>query len=125
MSQTAKRRAKSKNFISLFANSFWSLHLKEQRSVSENQFSTALRKEVEATVAPRAARATAVAKTTPVTVKPGRLGKRNLTGYFPPAVVKQFKQIALDRDTTVQNLLGEALDDIFAKYRMPQIARKK
>jgi len=25
----------------------------------------------------------------------------------------------------VQNLLGEALDEIFAKYRMPQIGQKR
>jgi hypothetical protein len=93
--------------------------------VSENQFSAALRKEAEAPVAPQRIRRTAAVKATPAPVKPGRVGKRNLTGYFPPAVVKQFKQLALDRDTTVQNLLGEALDEIFAKYRMPQIAQKR
>lgn len=93
--------------------------------MSENQFSAALRKEAEAPVAPRRIRRAVAAKAPAAPVKPGRVGKRNLTGYFPPEVVKQVKQLALNRDTTVQNLLGEALDEIFAKYRMPQIAQKR
>jgi hypothetical protein len=93
--------------------------------VSENQFSAALRKEAAAPVTPRPIKTPAAARAARAPVKPGRVGKRNLTGYFPPEVVKQFKQLALDRDTTVQNLLGEALDEIFAKYRMPQIGQKR
>ena len=47
---------------------------------------------------------------------PSRQGKKALTGHFDPAVSRQLKQIALDNDTTVQALLGEALNDLFLKY---------
>lgn len=51
-----------------------------------------------------------------------RLGKKVIAGHFDPAVSKQLKQIALDQDTTVQNLLAEALNDLFEKYTKRQIA---
>ncbi len=35
---------------------------------------------------------------------PSRQGKKAITGHFDPAVSRQLKQIALDRDTTVQAL---------------------
>ncbi len=47
---------------------------------------------------------------------PSRQGKKAITGHFDPAVSRQLKQIALDNDTTVQALLGEALNDLFLKY---------
>ena len=53
---------------------------------------------------------------------PSRKGKKAVTGFFDPAVSKQLKQIALDRDTTVQALLGEALNDLFQKYDKSPIA---
>lgn len=53
---------------------------------------------------------------------PSRAGKKALIGYFEPGVSKQLKQIGLDRDTTVQDLLGEALNDLFQKYKKPTIA---
>jgi hypothetical protein len=55
--------------------------------------------------------------------RPGRVGKVNLTGYFDPRVKRQLRQIALDEDTTIQELLAEALDDLFAKRGKPEIAR--
>ncbi len=66
---------------------------------------------------------------TPATVKPattkpspGRLGKRVIAGHFDPAVSKQLKRLALDRDSTVQELLGEAINDLFRKHGQPPIA---
>jgi len=53
---------------------------------------------------------------------PSRLGKKALIGYFDPGVSKQLKQIALDRDRTVQDLLTEALNDFFQKLKKPTIA---
>lgn len=47
---------------------------------------------------------------------PSRQGKKAITGYFDPAVSRQLKQLALDRNTTVQALLSEALNDLFTKY---------
>ena len=33
---------------------------------------------------------------------PSRQGKKAITGYFDPAVSRQLRQLALDKDTTVQ-----------------------
>jgi len=54
--------------------------------------------------------------------QPGRAGKKPLIGYFSPECMKQFKQITLDRDTTQQDLLAEALNDLFQKYNKPTLA---
>lgn len=39
-----------------------------------------------------------------------RIGKRALAGYFTPELVKAVNIEATQRDTTVQAILGEALD---------------
>ena len=36
-------------------------------------------------------------------------GSKHIGGYFHPGVARKLKQIALDEDTTVQALVGEAL----------------
>lgn len=54
--------------------------------------------------------------------RPGREGKSNVTGYFPPEVKKQLRLLAAEHDTTIQNLLAEALNDLFAKNGKPEIA---
>lgn len=54
--------------------------------------------------------------------RPSREGKSNVTGYFHPAVKKQLRILAADRDTTIQDLLSEALNDLFAKHGKPEIA---
>jgi hypothetical protein len=54
--------------------------------------------------------------------RPGRVGKSNVMGYFPPAVKNQLRILAADRDTTIQDLLAEALNDLFAKRGKPEIA---
>ena len=53
---------------------------------------------------------------------PSRIGKKALIGYFDPGVSKQLKQIGLDGDRTVQDLLTEALNDFFQKHKRPTIA---
>jgi hypothetical protein len=54
--------------------------------------------------------------------RPGRDGKSNVTGYFPPEVKKQLRILAAERSTTIQELLAEALNDLFAKHGKPEIA---
>jgi hypothetical protein len=54
--------------------------------------------------------------------RPGRAGKTNVTGYFPGEVKKQLRILAAERDTTIQDLMAEALNDLFAKYGKPEIA---
>lgn len=57
-----------------------------------------------------------------LTFGPAEEGKRNVTGYFHPAVKKQLHILAADGDTTIQDLLAEALNDPFAKHGKPEIA---
>lgn len=52
----------------------------------------------------------------------GRPNKTNVTGYFSQGVKRQLRQLALDEDTTIQLLLTEALNDLFAKRGLPEIA---
>ena len=53
---------------------------------------------------------------------PSRIGKKALIGYFDPSVSKQLKRLALDLDSTSQDLLREALNDFFQKHKKPTIA---
>lgn len=43
----------------------------------------------------------------------GRGGLKHVGGYFPPAVSKRLRQMAFDEDSTVQDLLAEALELLF------------
>lgn len=53
---------------------------------------------------------------------PSRLGKKTVAGHFDPAVSRQLRAIALEHDSTVQELLSEALNGLFEKYGKPPIA---
>ena len=53
---------------------------------------------------------------------PGRAGKVSIAGFFEPAVRKQLRQLALDTGSTNQDLVAEALNDLFAKHGLPEIA---
>jgi hypothetical protein len=53
-----------------------------------------------------------------------RIGRVNVTGYFDPSVKASFRLIqAQHPDRSLQDLLAEALDDLFAKYNVPQAAK--
>jgi hypothetical protein len=54
--------------------------------------------------------------------RPGRAHKSNVTGYFPPEVKKQLRLLAAERDTTIQRLLAEALNGLFAANGKPELA---
>jgi hypothetical protein len=55
--------------------------------------------------------------------KSHRVGRVNVTGYFDPAVKQSLRLIqAKHPDRTVQDLLAEALNDLFSKYNVPQTA---
>lgn len=58
----------------------------------------------------------------PRAAQPGRTGKVSVTGHFAPEVRRQLKRLAAETDTTVQALLGEALNDLFAKHGLAEIA---
>ena len=55
--------------------------------------------------------------------RPSRKGVKHVGGYFGPEVSKQLRQIALDEDSSVQALLGEAIDMLFHSRQKPTIAK--
>lgn len=81
---------------------------------------------MQAANAPQPAAAEIVQLTTSAVARypvcPSRVGKRQVSGYFTPDVVKQMHLLSLERDTTVQALLEEALNDLFRKYAKSAIA---
>jgi hypothetical protein len=46
-----------------------------------------------------------------------REGKKIIAGHFPRSIWVEFRRLALDKDKTAQELLEEALADLFAKYK--------
>jgi hypothetical protein len=58
----------------------------------------------------------------PAAVPPSRVGKKPVTAFFDPEVSRQIKKLGLDQDKTMQDLLQEALNDLFRKYDLPPIA---
>jgi hypothetical protein len=51
-----------------------------------------------------------------------RVGKVNVTGYFPPEVKASLRLVQARRGGTIQGILAEALNDLFAKYGVPETA---
>jgi len=49
-------------------------------------------------------------------------GTKQIAGHFPAEVAWQLRELAVERRTTVQALLGEALNDLFQKHGKPEIA---
>lgn len=66
---------------------------------------------------------TTAATVTPIGARtPSRIGKKTVAAHFDPAVSKQLKQIGLEHDRSTQDLLREAINDLFAKYGKSSIA---
>jgi hypothetical protein len=58
------------------------------------------------------------------TARADRAGRVNVTGYFDPAVRSSIRMIqAQHPELSLQDILAEALDDVFSKYGVPQSAR--
>jgi hypothetical protein len=54
---------------------------------------------------------------------PNRVGRVNVAWYFDPAVKQSLPLIQAKHPCrTVQDLLAEALNDLFSKYNVPQTA---
>ena len=87
-----------------------------------NKFAEALRKTDKSTPT-ESFRAEAVTTESPH-ARPSRKGVKHVGGYFTPLVSKQLRQIALDEDSSVQELLAEAIDMLFESRQRPTIARK-
>lgn len=47
---------------------------------------------------------------------PARVGKKAVSGYFSPELSRAVHLLALEQNTSLQALLGEALDDLLRKY---------
>ncbi len=67
----------------------------------------------------RAVRSAASAEPTPPkpsAKSPGRTGKKAVSGYFSAEVSRGLHLLALEQDTSLQALMGEAFDDLMRKY---------
>lgn len=53
-----------------------------------------------------------------------RQGTKLIGGHFAPEVSTQLRILAAEEGTTVQNLLAEALDDLFVKKGRSRVIRK-
>jgi hypothetical protein len=51
-----------------------------------------------------------------------RQATRQIAGHFPEAVAWQLRELAVERRSTVQALMAEALNDLFQKHGKPEIA---
>ncbi len=58
----------------------------------------------------------------PDTEHPGRVGKVMLGIYIPRVAHKQFKRLCCDLDRTQQEVITEALNEIFRRHGLPPIA---
>jgi hypothetical protein len=92
-----------------------------------NRFQSGLRKLKEEVASALPPPVSAVDPAVPGRVKtslpPTREGKKVISGYFDPAVKRQFAQIALNDDLSHQQALAEALNLLFQSRGLPQIAK--
>jgi hypothetical protein len=53
----------------------------------------------------------------PQPVRPDRQNKKIIAGHFPKSTWTQFRMLCAKEDKTAQELLEEALTDLFTKYQ--------
>ena len=53
---------------------------------------------------------------------PSRVGKVNVSAYFPPEVKSSLRLVQAQNGRKIQDLLAEALNLLFAKYGVPESA---
>ena len=53
---------------------------------------------------------------------PSRINTKAITGHFDPDVSKQLKMLAVTKDSSIQALLREAINDLFTKHGKNPIA---
>lgn len=70
----------------------------------------------------RVAMSTAQPVTAPKAAPPSRSGRVLIGGHFAPEVQTALKIIAAEERTTIQALLAEAINTVFAKRHKPEIA---
>lgn len=52
---------------------------------------------------------------------PSREGKINISGWLDPAYKRSLRMVQAVSDKKLESLLAEALNDLFAKYNVPQV----
>ena len=55
-------------------------------------------------------------------VQPSRAGTKPITVHFPKEVRNQLKILAVEQGITLQALVGESFNMLFAKYGKPEVA---
>lgn len=71
---------------------------------------------------PVPAPAPAAAPPAPQAKPRGRQATRQIAAHFPEEVAWQLRELAVERRTTIQALMAEALNDLFQKHGRPEIA---
>ena len=71
---------------------------------------------------PAAATASALPDEAPTNDRPDRAGKRLLGAHIPETAYRQFRILAAEKGIANNELLREAINDLFAKYGKQQIA---
>ena len=56
-------------------------------------------------------------------IAPSRIDTRNITGAFSPEVHKQWSLLKVEQEKSGQELMAEALNDLFRKYHKSPIAQ--
>ena len=84
-----------------------------------NPLTQALERQASARVSPSTPPAQTVPKAAP---PPSRFGRVLVGGHFAPEVQTALKVIAAEERTTVQALLAEGINTVFAKRHKPEIA---
>lgn len=75
-----------------------------------------------APASPVAAKTAPRAKPAPA---PSRAGTKSFTVHLPEAVRRQVKMMAVEQSRTMDDLVSEGLNLLFAKHRKPEIAPQK
>lgn len=57
--------------------------------------------------------------------QPSRAGKRSVGGHFEPEVAQAIRVLAAQKDTTVQVILAQAINDFFQKNGLERLADEK
>ncbi|RAH95655.1 hypothetical protein DLJ53_34250 [Acuticoccus sediminis] len=55
-------------------------------------------------------------------IQPSRQGTKAITGHYPPAVRYQLKLLAAEKGRTMEDMLAEGLNMLFAAHGKPEIA---
>lgn len=54
-----------------------------------------------------------------------RIGTKAITVHFPDEVRRQLKSMAAESDRSMEDMVAEALNLLFVRYRKPEIAPRK